>query len=211
MQAVETQKLILYHTDLRGQWPEEAANALAARLPYARRLALRRLALPRLRGAHRPSLAGIALAVRALGELLRRRISAGEIRFGLGEKPRLVRTAAPLAAEATVDFSISHSGPWVACAALAGGSVGLDLEMGTDERIADWVALEATLKASGHGLRAVREFRERVLRRGAASAHGTAWRMLRLDGFAGASACVVCDRDVAAIETRHVALAELFD
>src|SRR5207245_10897902 len=61
MQAVESQTLILYHTDLRGQWPAAAAGALAARLPYGKRLAL---------GADEPqqhaSLAGIALALRAL-------------------------------------------------------------------------------------------------------------------------------------------------
>src|SRR5256886_16334255 len=39
MQAVESQTLILYHTDLRGEWPRDAARALAARLPYAKRLA----------------------------------------------------------------------------------------------------------------------------------------------------------------------------
>ncbi|TLY97322.1 MAG: hypothetical protein E6K38_04515 [Gammaproteobacteria bacterium] len=61
MQAVESQTLILYHTDLRGQWPAAAARALAARLPYGKRLAL---------GAderqQHASLAGIALALRAL-------------------------------------------------------------------------------------------------------------------------------------------------
>src|SRR5437762_11811578 len=61
MQAVESQTLILYHTDLRGQWPAAAARALAARLPYGKRLAL---------GADEPqqhaSPAGIALALRAL-------------------------------------------------------------------------------------------------------------------------------------------------
>ena len=61
---------------------------------------------------------------------------------------------------AVPDFSISHAGPWVACAALTGGRVGLDLEMGADARIADWVVREAALKASGHGLRALREVGE---------------------------------------------------
>src|SRR2546429_8528259 len=60
MQAVESQTLILYHTDLRGEWPRDAARALPARLPYPKRLAT---------GADTPgaraSLAGIAHALRA--------------------------------------------------------------------------------------------------------------------------------------------------
>src|ERR1700741_5052802 len=75
MQAVESQTLILYHTDLRGgQWPEEAARALALRLPYAKRLevAAHSAAAP-------ATLAGVALALRALGELMGRRIAPGEL------------------------------------------------------------------------------------------------------------------------------------
>src|ERR1700746_2585269 len=127
MQAVESQKLILYHTDLRGQWPEPSARAFTARLPYARRLALRAV-----RSERRASLAGIALALRALTRLLGRTVQAGEIVFAQGEKPRLAPPAAldaravagaPLrreraarcAEDTAVDFSISHAGPWVAC------------------------------------------------------------------------------------------------
>src|ERR1700756_3865256 len=106
MQAVESQTLILYHTDLRGQWPAVAARSLARRLPYGKRLAL---------GgggeAARASLAGIALALRALGTLLGRAVSPGELVFARDEIPRFARTPAP-------DFSISHSGPWVGCAAI---------------------------------------------------------------------------------------------
>ncbi|MBV8144086.1 MAG: hypothetical protein JO184_03680 [Gammaproteobacteria bacterium] len=205
MQAVESQKLILYQTDLRGQWPQGAARSFLAALPYARRLALRSA-----RAASSASLAGVALALRALGDLLGRRVAAGELRFPAGEKPRLVRLG-PAAADHTVDFSISHTGPWVACAALSGGRVGLDLEMGTDARILDWVVREATLKASGDGLRALREARALGVHAGQLSWRGVAWRVRQLEGFAGASACLVCDRDLAAIVTREVALAELFD
>src|SRR2546427_8156923 len=60
MQAIESETLILYHTDLRGEWPREAARALAARLPYGKRLATRADSP----GA-RASLAGIALALRS--------------------------------------------------------------------------------------------------------------------------------------------------
>ena len=60
MQAVESQTLILYHTDLRDQWPEEAGRALAARLPYRKRLSVGSGT-----DAARATLAGIALALRA--------------------------------------------------------------------------------------------------------------------------------------------------
>src|SRR4029077_10766290 len=117
MQAVESQTLILYHTDLRGQWPGGAARALAARLPYGKRPAV---------GADGPqeraSLAGIALALRALGALLKRAGRRGGRGCADGEKPRLARESGP-------DFSISPSGPWVGCAAVASGRVGFDVEM----------------------------------------------------------------------------------
>src|SRR5215469_14855782 len=131
MQSVESQNLILYHTDLRGQWPEEGARSFTARLPY-----LKRLALGRGGDAARASLAGIALAQHALAGLLGRPVDVGEIVFATGEKPHLVQglrlaaaggsavAARPLPGSsvpgAPPDFSISHSGPWVACAAIAG-------------------------------------------------------------------------------------------
>src|SRR2546430_14464879 len=84
MQAVESQTLILHHTDLRGEWPRDAARALAARLPYAKRLAT---------GADSPgaraSLAGIALALRALSALTRRAVAPGEMGFAQGAQPAL--------------------------------------------------------------------------------------------------------------------------
>ena len=207
MQAVESQKVILYQTDLRGQWPEGAAKRFAARLPYPRRLALR----PSQDIGRRASLAGVALAVRALGELLQRKVAPGEIRFARGEKPRLVPPAVSATEVAAADFSISHSGPWVACAALAGGSVGLDVEMGTDERIADWVVREATLKAGGEGLRGVRALRELAVAEGCIRWRGASWQLQRLEGFAGAAACIVCDAALAPIERRHIVLHALFD
>src|SRR5215469_1900758 len=171
MQAVESQNLILYHTDLSGQWPEEGARSLALRLPY-----LKRLALGSGGDAARASLAGIALALRSLAVLLGRRVAAGEIVFADGEKPRLLQAArlavaggcaaaarSPAALDtfdAAPDFSVSHSGSWVACGAIAGARVGLDLEAGTEARIAQWVVREALLKATGAGLRAVREVRD---------------------------------------------------
>jgi hypothetical protein len=220
MQAIESQNLILYQTDLRGQWPEEAARALAARLPYARRLALGSGS-----AASRASLAGIALALRALARLLGRRVHAGEILFAPGAKPRLAPPAALAAGEAQCaqrpiitshderaapDFSISHAGPWVACAALTGGRVGLDLEMGTDERIAQWVLREALLKASGEGLRGLREVQDLAVHEGRVRFRGESWRVQRLGGFDAASACIVCSREIAAVDSHALSPAELF-
>ena len=203
MQAIESQNLILYQTDLRGQWPEAPARAFAAQLPYVRRLALRSDS-----HAARSSLAGIALALHALSRLLGRRVSAGEIVFAQGEKPHLASPAARAASGA--DFSISHAGPWAACAALARARIGLDLEMGGDERVADWVLREAALKASGEGLRALREVQDLTLHEGILRRRGESWHVQRLEGFEGASACIVCSGAMPAVERHALALGELF-
>jgi phosphopantetheinyl transferase len=219
MQVIESQTLILYHTDLRGQWPEAAARAFAARLPYARRLALGSGS-----AAARASLAGIALALHALARLLGRRMPLSEILFAQGAKPRLAPPAALVAgdtrlaarrparaAEGTVaDFSISHTGRWVACAALAAGRVGLDLEIGSDERIAEWVLREAILKASGEGLRALREVQQLTVHEGRVRWRGESWHVRRLAGFDGASACIVCSHEVPVVASNALSLAELF-
>jgi 4'-phosphopantetheinyl transferase len=200
MQAVESETLILYHTDLRGEWPEAAARRFAARLPYVRRLASGGAG-----ASQRASLAGVALALRALARHLGRAVRAGEIAFARGEKPRL----AP-AAGATADFSISHSGPWVACAALARGTVGLDVELGTDARRAQWVLREALLKATGAGLRALAETRALPPHAARLYWRGKWWHIARLQMFAGAAACVVSSRPLRAIEIYNTALGELF-
>jgi phosphopantetheinyl transferase len=195
MQAVESQNLILYHTDLRGQWPEDGAARLAARLPYAKRLEVR--AHP----ARAPAtLAGIALALRALGELTGRRLGPVEIAFPQDGKPHLLPPGGP-------DFSISHSGPWVGCAALAHGSVGFDLESGSEARLADWAAREAVLKALGANLT---EARFVALESGGAQCRGQRLYAQPLALFAGAAACVMTSLPVAHIEARSWALAELF-
>ena len=147
-----------------------------------------------------------------------------EILFAPGAKPRLAPPAALAAGEAQCaqrgvtshderaapDFSISHAGPWVACAALSGGRVGLDLEMGNDERIAQWVLREALLKASGQGLRALREVQDLPVHEGRVGWGGESWRVQRLAGFDGASACIVCSREVAVVESHALSPAELF-
>ena len=186
-----------------------------------------------MRSESRASLAGIALALRSLARLIGRTVQAGEIVFAQGEKPRLatatvhrllasgeapstrahsLRPGEDIAADdIAVDFSISHAGPWVACAALARGCVGFDLEMGTDERIADWVLREAALKSGGKGLRALQEAEGLRVHAGRMHWRGGVWHVRRLEGFEGASACVVSDIEVDALETHAVTLAELFD
>lgn len=198
MQAEPGEILILYHTDLRGRWPEAGAAALARRLPYARRTS-------RPSAGGHASLAGIALALRALADVLGRSVAVEELRFPRGGRPRL---AAGADEEAT--FSVSHSGPWVGCAVLRGARVGLDIEMGTDRRIADWVTREALVKAGGEGLRALPEVRPLALRRGSARWRGVRWHLRRLTCFAGASACVMTSRPVREVTDRAVALEELF-
>jgi hypothetical protein len=203
MQAVESQTLILYHTDLRGEWPAAPARALAARLPY-----LKRLAAGSGSPTARASLAGTALALRALARLTGRTVEAREIVFAPGQKPALAWGADPRAPRP--DFSVSHAGNWVGCAAVAHGRVGLDIELGTEARIAEWVRHEALLKASGEGLRALAQAR-------AASSGGECvpwreqlWHARALDVFPGAAACVMTSLRAGELEERAVPLAELF-
>jgi phosphopantetheinyl transferase len=194
MQAVETQTLIIYHTDLRDQWPEEAGRRLAATLPY-----LKRLAVSSGTDAARASLAGIALARRALAELLGRPVAMAEMVFAADEKPKLHGGAC--------DFSIAHSGAVVGCAAVSCGQVGFDVEQGTDEHLNNWVAREATVKAAGVGMRALNEV---MLTPGGAEWRGTRWHGCALDAFPGATACVMTSAAVAQVQVRRLALAEVF-
>ena len=203
MQAVESQTLILYHTDLRGEWPAAAARAFAARLPY-----LRRLAAGSGSAAAHASLAGTALALRALTRLTERTVHAGEIVFASGQKPALAWRAG--AAAARPDFSVSHSGPWVGCAAVAHGRVGLDIEIGTEARIAEWVRHEALLKAGGAGLRALAEVRAASSREGRLRWRGQQWFARALEVFPGAAACVMTSVMAGDVVERAVPLAELF-
>jgi phosphopantetheinyl transferase len=200
MQAVESQTLILYHTDLRGEWPGAAARALAVRLPY-----LKRLAAGSGGAAARASLAGIALALRALARLTGHDIAPRDLTFVSGEKPGLARSCG-----AGPDFSISHAGPWVGCAALAGGRVGLDIEIGSGARIAEWVRCEALLKAAGAGLRALSEVRAAPSRGGRVRWRDESWHERSFELFPGAMACVMTSVAAVRLEERAVELAELF-
>lgn len=198
MQAVESQTLILYHTDLRDQWPEEAARALALRLPYAKRLEVSATSAR----AH-ASLAGVALALRALARATGGTVRPADLRFGAEEKPQLARGAGA----ACADFSIAHSGPFVGCAALRAGPVGFDLEFGSDGRLESWVAREAVVKAAGLGVRSINEVE---LTGGGARCRGEEWHALALAQFPGAAACVMTRAPVRALEVQSVPLAELF-
>jgi phosphopantetheinyl transferase len=207
MQAVESQTLILYYSDLRGQWPQEPARALAAKLRYAKRLEVEALA------ARAPAtLAGIALALHGLARLTGSPVGAADLAFPAGGKPRLVRaqpadTADAAHAGAPPDFSISHSGPWVGCAAVAHGRVGFDVELGTGDRLAEWTAREAALKACGAGIAAAREVQ---LRGDLALCRGVRLHARTLGLFPGAMACVMTSLPLSGLEARAIALAELF-
>ncbi len=196
MQAIESQTLILYHTTLGDHWPEEGGRALAARLPY-----LKRLAVAKSGAAARATLAGIALALRALEAALARPVAVSELAFAADAKPCLAGGAA------AADFSIAHSGDLVGCAALRGGEVGFDLEQGTEAHLADWVAREAAVKATGAGVRAMHEV---VLTVGGATWRGRQWHARRLEAFPGATACVMTSVEPATVQVRAVPLAELF-
>ena len=150
------------------------------------------------------TLAGIALALRALTEAGGREVGAGELAFPDGGKPRLRRSGATGEGP---EFSIAHSGHWVGCAAVAQGLVGFDVEVGTTERIAQWTAREAALKACGAGIAAAREVE---LADGLAVCRGVVLHARALDLFAGAAACVMTSAPVARLEARALTLEELF-
>ena len=148
----------------------------------------------------------MALALQALAPLVGRSVRAGELAFPRGEKPRLALDPE----SASPDFSISHSGPWVGCAAVSRGRVGFDVEVGTDARRTDWVVREALLKASGEGLRALEEARALAPTAAGVCWRGAWWHLARLRMFPGAAACVVSSHPLGAIEPRFSALGELF-
>ena len=185
---------------MRGQWPEEAARALAAALPYAKRLALRG-------GSERvrASLAGIALALRALTHAAGRAVSACELSFPAGAKPTLRRDSVALTARC--DYSIAHSGPLVACAAVRGGAVGFDLELGQSARLRAWVRREAALKAAGLGLAHLSQVR---LLGHTVRCAGRRWHARLIDALGDASACSVTSFAPRRLEVRALGLHELF-
>jgi phosphopantetheinyl transferase len=102
------------------------------------------------------SLLGIALARRLLGEVHAMDADSVRLRFPYQAKPYCLDGA---------DFSISHSGGWVAALVCASTRVGLDVEVDTAAGAAaprgdlcDWTAREAMLKACGASLQQIRDF-----------------------------------------------------
>ena len=143
--------------------------------------------------------------MRALERLTGRDVAPAALTFPDGGKPHLARAAAAL--PCLPDFSISHSGPWVGCAAVAQGLVGFDVEDGTGERLTAWAAREAALKACGAG---ITEAREVELDGEGARCRGVSLRAMRLELFAGAAACIMTSLPVSRLETHSLSLAELF-
>ena len=164
---------------------------------------MKRLAVGSSSARAKESLAGIALALRALSEVMRRDVRPRELVFPAGGKPHL--TGASGAADA--DFSIAHSAPFVGCAALGRGRVGLDIELGDGAPLAQRVAREAALKAAGLPLAA---YPEVELEAHGARCGGARWHARALAHFAGARACLMTSRPLAHLEARAVALADLF-
>jgi len=167
-------------------------------LPYGKRL---QAAAPGEQS--RATLAGVALALRALGHVVGRALAPAEITFPDGGKPRLVGTADLVGA----DFSIAHSGPWVGCAAVAHGLVGFDIEHGADARVISWARTEAALKACGAG---ISEARAVELDAGRARCRGQVLHARSVELFRGAAACVMTSCSVELIEPYAVPLQELF-
>jgi phosphopantetheinyl transferase len=127
--------------------PHSDLGSLLARLPYGKRLELERRS-PAERAA---GLAGIALALEAARRLRGATVPAANLSFPQDGKP---------AFDGGPYFSVSHTDGCVACAASDAFDCGFDFEfvpIGADaaarSRLRRWTAVEAVLKAAGHGLR----------------------------------------------------------
>ncbi|HEV7716189.1 MAG TPA: hypothetical protein VGO53_11370 [Steroidobacteraceae bacterium] len=214
MQVAEKDAVILFYSDLRGEWPEAAAAWFLRALPYAKRLTV---------GAQGPdgnkTLAGVSLARRALAAVVGHEVAARDFVFPDGGKPYV--PGAP-------DFSIAHSGPWVGCAVAASGRVGFDVEcqrpgieqtvrllvspeeaprLDPESALKRWVATEAALKTFGESIREAPavEFRE-----GRVSFRGEPLYRSDVDIFTDAAACVMTTQRGRPLDARRVPLAELF-
>jgi phosphopantetheinyl transferase len=143
---------IVAYVPLPDQLPPAIAAQLRAAVPYGRRMRLPAAGAPAA-----ASLLGIALARVLLGELLSAPPASITLQFPYRAKP---------VSPGGADFSLSHSGAWLAGIACASGRVGLDIEArapessgtGTAGRdLADWTAREAAVKARGTSLEEVRD------------------------------------------------------
>lgn len=181
---------ILAYTQLPGQLPPAIALQLRAAVPYGRRMRLAAEGAPAI-----ASLLGIAMARVLLGELLNESPAAVRLQFPYRKKP-LSRGGA--------DFSLSHSGAWLAGIACTSARVGLDIEAtasasssahtaGRD--LADWTAREATLKAGDSSLNEVSEVR---VHDSYCLWQQQRWSLARPQGPEGLIAAVVSDQPLAA-------------
>lgn len=191
-------RVILYHATLPDRLAPAASAALVERLAYARRVTL-----PVRREDRDASLAGIALALVAVGEARGRAVPPEALQFPAGRKPCLASPGAP-------EFSISHSGGEVVAAACEGGALGVDLECAEVSRLDEatreaWSAREAVVKALGLGLRAAPEVR---LGHGEAHCRGHRLHLTRV-ALAGQACWVASAGPVHDVVVRHVDVGEL--
>ena len=142
--------VVILHAVLPAALAAERAGWLLARLPYARRLELER----RDAAMQAASLLATELVLEAVARLRGEPPDVSRLRFPQQRKPYL---------EDGSWFSVSHSGRRVAVAASDRCDVGIDVEdIGGPTAPAEldrWTAIEATLKATGCGLRQARDVR----------------------------------------------------
>jgi phosphopantetheinyl transferase len=134
---------IVAYVELPVQLPPATVAQLRAAVPYGRRMRLAQ------GSAAIASLLGIALARVLLAEVQDQPAASLTLQFPYRKKPCCPGGA---------DFSLSHSGSWLAGIACATTRVGLDIEVakranaggsGAARDLVDWTAREATVKACG--------------------------------------------------------------
>ena len=143
-------EVTVLHAPLDG--PLEAGREawLLERLPYARRMELE----TREAAARVASLRALELLRRGVERLRGAALEMSALRYPAGGKPSLA--GGPY-------FSVSHSGTRVAVALSEQCEVGIDIEdlvaAADADRLGQWTAVEATLKAAGSGLRRAHDVR----------------------------------------------------
>ena len=180
---------MIAYVQLPGQLPPAVAAQLRAAVPYGRRMRL----APEGDTA-RASLLGMALARLLLAQVHSASPASIPLRFPYRRKPFSPGHA---------DFSLSHSGHWLAGIACASARVGLDIETctpavgmtgGAGRDLGDWTAREAVLKARGSSLEQINEVQ----------VHAThclyqheRWCLMRPEAPAGLIAAVVSEQPLA--------------
>jgi len=168
---------------------------LLTRLAYAKRLELEARSDEDCAAA----VAGIALAREALSVATGREYRVGDFVFAQGQKPLI---------HGTPSFSISHSRSWVGCAVASHGAVGFDIEDVDKDgpgRVERWMAVEATLKAAGRGMRSADEV-ELDLGRQRSRLEGAEYLLTQVALTEGRTAFLATALAIDAIEVRAVDL-----